>query len=85
MRFSVKAWVLASAFLSLIAAGPADAKMWKGPAWYMVNVSAFGVTIWAGPYASEAACKAAMPDRKDWHEWEEYSCDYLQADIDDEG
>jgi hypothetical protein len=83
MRFVIKLWIFAVAFFFLITAEPVHAKMWQGPAWYMVNVSAFGVTIWAGPYASEAACKAAMPDRREWHEWEEYSCDYLKADIDD--
>lgn len=83
MKFAMKSCVLALAFLSLVIAGPVNAGIWKGPAWYMINVSAFGVTIWAGPYTSETACKADIPDRRDWHEWEEYSCDYLKSDIDD--
>jgi len=65
---------LALAALALSLAAAHAAPVWTVPGWYQVADTIVGPFVWAGPYADQASCEAALPPNDDDAD---YDCEYL--------
>ena len=66
--------LVACIVFSATAAHAAPADWWHGPGWYQWLDAGVMIAPVAGPFASEAECKAVLPPNTDD---EQYSCEYL--------
>jgi hypothetical protein len=67
--------LVAAAVASLALSFAAQAApVWTAPGWYQVADTIVGPFVWKGPFATEADCKATLPENE---EDADYFCEYL--------